>query len=359
MANAVAMSGASVQVIHETVYREAKAGIPSPTFKHLTGDDPSEPEHEGNSFRQRAVDPYRFAEFLPCFAIRPIFNEFIYVLHYWLGVGLLKAVVLIPVVSYWLMGWVVFFWACRYVPTAWAALISSLTLLSPPLWDLARSTTPDALSSLVVLLAMLLLFEKKILLPGIILLMASVYVRTDNVVLVLLVLAYLFIADLGLRAVETASLVALAFASVFLINHFSGDYGPKVLFYRSFIEAPAAVGEITPRFGLSDYLQALKLAIANVVHGYYIPFALMGAVGVLRPRSRAVVAVIALTAIYTAAHLVIFPNPETRFFGPFFAAMGLALASIVSVSSVAQVAQMYRSAPFSTSTVPTADQLAV
>jgi hypothetical protein len=164
---------------------------------------------------------------------------------------------------------------------------------------------------------------------------------------------------LGLRAVETASLVALAFASVFLINHFSGDYGPKVLFYRSFIEASAAVGEITPRFGLSDYLQALKLAIANVVHGYYIPFALMGAVGVLRPRSRAVVAVIALTAIYTAAHLVIFPNPETRFFGPFFAAMGLALASIVSVSSVAQVAQMYRSAPFSTSTVPTADQLAV
>jgi hypothetical protein len=359
MANAVAMSGASVQVIHATVYREARAGIPGPTFQHLTGDDPSEPAHEGNSFRQRAIDPYRFAEFLPCFAIRPVFNQFIYVLHYWLGLGLLKAVVVIPVVSYWLMGWVVFFWACRYVPTAWAALISSLTLLSPPLWELARSTTPDALSSLVVLLAMFLLFEKQFLLPGIILLMASVYVRTDNAVLVLLVLAYLFLADLGFHVLETATLAALAFASVFLINHFSGDYGPKVLFYRSFVEAPAGVGEIIPRFGLHEYLQALKLAIASVVHGYYIPFVLMGAVGVLRPRSRAIFAVVALTTIYTAAHIVIFPNPETRFFGPFFAAMGLALSSSISVSPVAQVAQLYRSTPFSTSMVPCTDQVAV
>src|SRR5690348_12212564 len=93
MANAVAMKGASVQVIHQTVYAEAMAGVPAPEFKHLTGNDPSEVAYESNSFRQRAVNPYRFAEFLPCFAIRPIFNECIYVLHYWLGLKLLTALV--------------------------------------------------------------------------------------------------------------------------------------------------------------------------------------------------------------------------------------------------------------------------
>lgn len=43
MGNAVAMSGASIQVIHDTVYREAKAGIPEPVFNHLTGNDPGLP----------------------------------------------------------------------------------------------------------------------------------------------------------------------------------------------------------------------------------------------------------------------------------------------------------------------------
>ena len=329
MANAVAIKGASIQVIHDTVYREAMAGIPGPLFKHLTGNDPSEPASESNSFRERAVNPYRFAEFLPCFAIRPVFNQLVYVLHYLLGVGLLKATVLIPVVSYWLMGWLVLAWTWRYVATPWAALISMLLLLSPPLWELARSTTPDALSSLTVLAAMFLLLEQRRLLPGMILLIASVYVRTDNLILVLLALVYLCVADLGLRVVEAAILSALAVVSVVLINHFSGDYGPKVLYYRSFVEAPIAVGEIVPSFGIYEYLAALKMGISGVLHGPYIPFILMGTVALLRRPSRAVVGVAAVTMGYTATHLVIFPNPETRFFGPFFAAMGLALASSV------------------------------
>ena len=336
MANAVAMKGASIQVIHDTVYREAMAGIPGPVFKHLTGNDPSEPAWESNSFRERAANPYRFAEFLPCFAIRPIFNQLVYVLHYLLGVGLLKATVLIPVVCYWLMGWLVLAWTWRYVATPWAALISMLLLLSPPLWDIARSTTPDALSSLIVLAAMFLLFEQRRLLPGMILLIASVYVRTDNVILVLLALAYLYVTGLGLRASETAMLSALAVVSVLLINHFSGDYGPKVLYYRSFVEAPIAVGEIAPSFGIHEYLAALKIGISGVVHGPYIPFFLMGTVGLLRRPSRALIGIAAVTMGYTAAHLVIFPNPETRFFGPFFAAMGLVLASTISITQAAQ-----------------------
>src|SRR5215469_5090140 len=115
MGNAVAMSGASVQVIHEAVYNDAKNGIPAPIFKHLTGDDPSEPLAESRSFRERATDPYHFAEFLPCFAIRPVFNLLIYVLHFKLRIGLLRSIVILPVVSYWLMGWVVWVWVQRYV----------------------------------------------------------------------------------------------------------------------------------------------------------------------------------------------------------------------------------------------------
>jgi hypothetical protein len=229
------------------------------------------------------------------------------------------------------MGWVAWVWIERYVAGAWASLLcATLLLVSPPVWELARSTTPDALSSLIVLLALFLLFEKRAILPGMILLMVSIYVRTDNAVLALIVLAFLYVAGFGVRLFEAVVLAALAVASVFIINHFAGDYGAKVLYYRSFVEAPIAVGEIVPRFGIAEYLAALKLCLSGVLHGMYIPFLLMGVVGVLRRTPLPILAVATVTTVYTGAHLVIFPNPETRFFGPFFVAMGLALMSTLA-----------------------------
>src|SRR5438046_523576 len=106
MANAVAMHGGSVREIHDTVYGEAFDAIPKPILDHLLGKDAVETS-QSLSFQERARNPYRFAEFLPCFAVRPIFNELVYVLHYGLGIGLLRATVLIPVLSYWILGWIV------------------------------------------------------------------------------------------------------------------------------------------------------------------------------------------------------------------------------------------------------------
>jgi hypothetical protein len=86
MANAVAMHGERPPEIHEAVYREAYAAIPKNILEHLLGNDSVETTMS-KSFHERAVDPYRFAEFLPCFAVRPVFNELVYVLHYGFGVS--------------------------------------------------------------------------------------------------------------------------------------------------------------------------------------------------------------------------------------------------------------------------------
>ena len=330
MANAVAMHGANIQVIHDTVYKDAKAAIPGPAYDHLTGRDPTEPAFEQNSFRDRALDAYHFAEYLPCFAIRPAFTELLYVLHYDLGVGLVKALVLVPVLSFWLMGWVVLVWLSRYVSTPYACLISLLLLVSTPILDeLARATTPDSLSALIVLSAMFLLFERQKFLLGLILLMLSVYVRTDNVLLVLLVLAYLHLAGFGLRALHVATLSAVGIGSVVLINHFSGDYGAPMLYYR-IAHVPVAIGEIVPTFGIHDYLAALKTAISDVLHGSHIPFLLMGMVGLLHRPPRRLVGLAATTIGYAAAHLIIYPVAEPRYLGVFFAAMAIVLGASVS-----------------------------
>ena len=159
MANAVAIHGATIQEIHDTVYRDVIAGVPQPTLDHLLGNEPVATA-QSRSLHERSVNPYHFAEFLPCFAVRPAFNELVYLLHYELGIGLLRAPILISVVSYWTMGWIVLTWISRYVTAPWAELVSLLIMLTPPIWDLARWPQPDALSCMISLLALYFVLEK-------------------------------------------------------------------------------------------------------------------------------------------------------------------------------------------------------
>ena len=338
MANAVAMHGAHAPEIHATVYREIYAGVPKNILDHLLGKDAGEIT-QTLSFRERERDPYRFAEFLPCFAVRPIFNELVYALHYGFGISLLRATVIIPVLSYWCMGWIALIWIWRYTGPAIAALITSLLMIAPPVWDLARSTTPDAFSSAVLLLGLFLVLEKRWIAPGLAVLLTAVYIRTDNFLLVLCVLAYLALRKKQIDIPKAAVLGTVAVASVFVINHFAGDYGPAMLYYRAFVAIPLAPGELTPHFGLHDYFLAFRHGTVGLVHENFIVFTLMGAVGLLRRASGAIVALTAIAAVFSACHFILYPLPEERFFGLFFVATGISVASTLNMPRLSAATQ--------------------
>jgi hypothetical protein len=97
-------------------------------------------------------------------------------------------------------------------------------MLTPPVWDLARWPMPDALSCMISLLALYLLLEKRSLAFGFIILLLSGYVRTDNMLLAVAVLGYLSIVRRTVEKTKAAVLAVLAIGSVWLINHFAGDY---------------------------------------------------------------------------------------------------------------------------------------
>lgn len=326
MANAVAIRGATIPEIHDTVYREVKAGVPQPTLDHLLGNEPVATA-QSRSFHERAVNPYHFAEFLPCFAVRPAFNELVYLLHYKLGVGLLRAPILISVVSYLVMGWIVFTWMSRYVAAPWAQFLSLLLMLTPGIWDLARWPQPDALCCMISFMALYFILEKNWITAGLTILLASVYVRTDNVLLVLTALAYLSIVNRTIGKSKAAIMAGVAIGSVFLINHFAGDYGARMLYYRAFLGVPLAPGEMTAHFGFHDYLVALRAGTTALVHGDFIPFALMGVVGILKRPPSAILGLVMVAVVHNACHFLMYPLVETRYFGLFYLAMGISAAS--------------------------------
>jgi len=327
--NAVAISGAS------TSYQALEAEVPSSPKEHLLGRDKAGPTSQWDSRQDRAVNADHFAEYLPCFAIRPIFNELVYLLHYKLGVGLVRATIVISVFSYWLIGMLVFLWVCRYATVERAALGSLLLMLSPPILDLARFNTPDALACLVSLAGLYLIFERGRMFWGLTLLLVSVYVRTDNAILAVAVFAYCSVISSQLEKTKAAVLAVLAVASVFLINHFAGDYGLRLLYYRSFVAIPLAPGELVPNFGLADYLTAFRTAISQTMNGYLPLFLFMGVVGICAQRHRTSRSIAAVTTFYLIFHFLLFPSGQERFWGVFY----------IGCAMILMIAAWHRDAP--------------
>jgi hypothetical protein len=316
MANALLMKETDPIRVHERVYAELKATVPKVRLDQLSGDEPGAPEDQNQSRHVRAMDPYRFAEFLPLFAIRPLYNQALYYLGA-TGFGLVKASVLISVGPYFLLGLLLFLWLRVYTNPLITLAISLATMITPPLISLGRETGSDGLASLVAFLALYLIFEKSFLLFGTILLLSSIFIRTDFVVLA----GPVFLICWLQRRIpfwQAAVLGVLAAGSVLCINHFAGDYGIKMLYYRNFVGTPEAPGEMTVQFSVHDYLAAFRSGLTKVADSFFAPFAVIGVIGL---QSRRTWPLMAAATAYLALHFLILPNWQERWAAIFYLCM--------------------------------------
>jgi hypothetical protein len=324
MGNALLMEERDPVRIHERVYGEVKKFVPKAWSDALLGHQIGAPEGQNKSRQVRAADAHKFAEFLPLFAIRPLYNQTLWVVSK-TGLGLVRAGIVLSVVPYFLLGVLAFVWLGKYM-SAWLTLgFSILLMISPPLMSLGRDTTADALATLVAFSSLYLIFEKRRLLPGMILLLASIYFRTDFVVLAGPVILACWL-ERRIDLWKTAVLAVVAVASVLCINHFAGDYGMGMLYYRNFSGVPIAPGEMTVHLSARDYLSALRGGITLMTESFFLPFLLLGTVGIVLKRMRGLFAV---TLGYQLLHFMILPNWQERWFGVFYLAMAVCAATTV------------------------------
>lgn len=333
MANALLMEETDPVVIHQRVYSEINHWVPKAARDQLLGHESGAPEDQNKSRQERATDPYRFAEFLPLFAIRPLYNQTLWLVSK-TGLGLLHASILVSVVSYFLLGILVFLWISRYVNGLLAFSMACLLMISPPLLALGRDTTSDALATLIAFSSLYLIFEKQLLTAGLVVLLASIYFRTDNVVLAGPVILVCFI-ERRLDLLKASVLAMLAVASALSINHFAGDYGIKMLYYRNFIAVPSAPAEMSPQFSFHDYLAAFRAGITLITNSFFVPFLLIGIGGFFGPKRMRSVA--AVTSFYVLLHFLVLPNWQERWFGVFYLSMVVVAAETLHGSRWNQV----------------------
>ena len=322
MGNALLMDHLDVREIHARVFAEVELRIPQPRRDQVLGLTNDGPRDQNESRYVRSHDPYRYAEFLPLFAIRPLYNQTLY----WLsktGLGLVRSGVVISVASYFGIGVLLFVWMRLYLQGWVAAIAAFLASLTPPMTMLGRETRPDALATLVALAALYLIVESKKLAAGFTLLLISIFIRTDFVVLAAPVLL-VCCRQRQIKLWHGAVLSALALASVLFINHFAGDYGFQMLYYRNFIGTPIAPGEMTVRLAPLDYLTGMKHGVTLIFASFFFPFLLLGLpslYGSIHART-----LFQITLAYTLLHFAVLPNWEERWFGIFYLGMTVAAA---------------------------------
>src|SRR5258705_1287739 len=78
LGNALLMGERDIDRVHERVYAEMRREVPAETLAQLTGS--VGPADQNESRRRRLEHAGNFAQFLPFFAIRPLYNIGIYFL---------------------------------------------------------------------------------------------------------------------------------------------------------------------------------------------------------------------------------------------------------------------------------------
>jgi hypothetical protein len=328
MGNALLMEDRNLAEIHRRVYDDVRRNVPKAALQGLLGHTSGAPEDQNESRRARAESPSRFAEFLPLFAIRPLYNQTLWLVSK-TGMGLVRAGIAISVGSYFLIGILFFAWIRNYCG-AWLSLVMSvLLMISHPLLALGRETTPDALATGLAFASLYLILEQKRFAAGMALLLASIYFRTDFVVLAgPVILATWLEGRLELWKAGILSFVAVA--SVLCINHYAGDYGIKMLYYRNFVGTPVVPGEMTVHFSLRDYLAAMRSSMTLLGDSFFFPFLLVGTIGLVSRQTRML---FALALAYVALHFLVLPNWEERWFGLFYLSMGVCAAAAAGLSA--------------------------
>lgn len=259
----------------------------------------------------------------PIFAIRPIYLALIAMLHN-ARFGYQSAISLISSASFFIVAVLFLVWTKRPV-------LSALVISSPLAVQIARQGVPDGLNAVSILSALWCIFALKRTTWGIVLLMISVWIRTDSLLVCTAVLLWLTY-EKKLEFKYCAALIAIACSSVEAINYFSGNYGYAVLFRATFIGGihPALISNapITAR----EYLAGLSHNVPSIVPELAPWCLLAGVAWQLRSPLRN-----CLIPVGTAAllHFLLFPSAEIRYLN-----WACLLAGIAFVQGVPQLRAM-------------------
>ncbi len=317
--SAIALHDHDAKSIQAQAYSAIRAELPQDEYGDIA--------NESDFRRNVARNADHFSQQLRFYQVRPLYIRLLAGIHD-AGIGYVKATRLISSGSFALIGLVLFVWASKYIDEGRAAICIPLLLIAPILFTSARTGSPDALSAFVVLLGTFELVEHRRLALGATLLLLSLFLRTDNVIFVALLLIGCAIRGQEIHArVIAVSLAVFSAVIVLGINHVWHSYSWPVLMMNTANPIPNPA-EVSPQFGLTGYFQAMHDMVDEARQSSVLVFPFVAALSLFSSRTaRVLKQLVTVVLLSWATHIVLFPHIEDRYFVAGSALVGIAIIS--------------------------------
>jgi len=217
------------------------------------------------------------------------------------------------------IGLLLFIWASAGLRPLMAFVVTSLTASVSYMFDLARYSTPDALSTLVILAAFVLLIERGSIRSTLGLLTIAIAIRPDNILLLLIMALYIAIFDRR-RLVWAIGYSLVGIALYLGETMWSGNYGWTTLFYHSFVERLSAPSGFISPLSLGGYLK-IYFARAHPINqeSSVLLFTLLNALAIVMYYRQLGIGgpwflLLIVNSLFMLAHWLVFPGEKERQF---------------------------------------------
>ena len=312
--------GLNPEQAHALTFRLLQEEIPAPKYQYLT-EPHAPPDNDYAVVVLRSTKS--FQQQLRFFQTMWLYVWILEILHR-LGMSVVRAAALVSVASYWGLMLPIYGWSRRQMPGR-AGLLAAWTLaVCPPILQMARLATPDALSALALTAAGYLLLTRKAEGWFVALNAMAIWIRPDNVILAGLSMAALWLAQPERRRFWLTGM-GIAAASYGLLTAAAPGYSWTVLFYHSFIAHLDYPASAAAHLSWRLYLGAIARGVVALGESSFASeFLLLGAMGLTMQRARsrgrrnapdeAIIPLAWAMAAALGTHFMLYPMVQDRFY---------------------------------------------
>ena len=238
---------------------------------------------------------------LPFYTTKPLYVETIRVLEEVTKSAILP-VILVSIAGY--VGIAVLVWL---LVGRQSVVLAAAIIVQPVLLQSVQLQTPDAFSTMWLVLGLFLFMGNRNL-PGILVLLGTVWVRPDSIVYVGCIFAALYF-DKRIDTLGFGVASVLALASWFTISRFG--YSSTILFYNTFVNPVADPTALQFQVTPGIYLHVVYSSLKAMWLDHAALLLLLVIVGWAYKPGRMILLACAVGAV---VHFVLFPSSEDRFY---------------------------------------------
>lgn len=262
--------------VHEATYNISMKKVPSSEYGYLI---------QGPYRERMSKEVAEFDSQLPFYSIKPLYIAVI-LLFYKAGLSLPMATVLPSILSYFFIGLLLFYWMRKYFKPLHALIVSLLIMYAPFIIEVARMSTPDALSSFCLLAAFCFILEKPSLHWMLLFFLLAVFTRLDNIITCFIILSSLYVFRKSEDVISFRQYILMS--GVLIAGYFSITlitalpFGWNILYYPAMIHYFNLSYTFHSLFSLKAYLELFySHAITAIVFYHFTLFTFFAVVTVI------------------------------------------------------------------------------